>query len=547
MGLVETQKNDAVEKVLAVLRFFALAGVFIFLLNYIATLMNFRHLFGFKITDGFRRSTNYLFLCLGIFIVSRKDPYNYLLKAADEAKRILQHKYFFPVMASVMLLMYWAVIFTDFMAFRLGAWDLGEFDAILENTVNGRMMYDTVQSMNFFGDHFSPILFLTVPLHMLWRSPFMLMIWGPFVLWSSVFILKKLLEEKGHEKWLINLICLMFLNNYMIQNFIGFTLTIYMPLFVLLFWWALRNNKTWLYWTMLLLIFSLKEDTAIYMGGFSLYIFFFEKKRWLAIFTMAASLFWFILTVQYIIPAFAPYGIGHNMVIDYGGWGATPFGIFKGMLSQPLELARRLFAKPYLVLFSTFLFIPLLSVDGILTIAMAWIVTAASFKYWHRNMEYHYGLPLFSFMTVGLLINLDKLVLKLAPRKGITIFLLTAALLMNFGNLKFIKIPFFSGRLHKLLAGIPANSSVKCMNFAYTSIAYSGGKSLINNVTGFNADYLVFRLIDSEWEIDASTSAGLKEKAENYLKNGAYSNMSDIPEYYVLKKIPKPAAYGAKK
>ena len=86
MGLVETQKNDAVEKVLAVLRFFALAGVFIFLLNYIATLMNFRHLFGFKITDGFRRSTNYLFLCLGIFIVSRKDPYNYLLKAADEAQ-----------------------------------------------------------------------------------------------------------------------------------------------------------------------------------------------------------------------------------------------------------------------------------------------------------------------------------------------------------------------------------------------------------------------------------------------------------------------------
>ncbi len=55
-------------------------------------------------------------------------------------------------------------------SFHSNAFDLGEFDQAIWNTLHGRFLYSALESQSILANHFSPILALVVPLYWLWND-----------------------------------------------------------------------------------------------------------------------------------------------------------------------------------------------------------------------------------------------------------------------------------------------------------------------------------------------------------------------------------------
>lgn len=105
-------------------------------------------------------------------------------------------------------MMTYGVIFSGITAFRhhafmTRAWDLGIFTQSLWTTLNAnRFFYHTCElfinpSGSFFGVHFSPILFLVLPLYWLFQTPETLLVLQSFILAFAAIPLYKLAKENG--------------------------------------------------------------------------------------------------------------------------------------------------------------------------------------------------------------------------------------------------------------------------------------------------------------------------------------------------------------
>ena len=100
--------------------------------------------------------------------------------------------------------------FTTYMhyAFKTYAWDLGIYTQALWTTVNlGKPFYYTIElqvnpSGNFLGAHFSPILFLVVPLYALCQSPITLLVLQSFIIGLAAIPIYWIARDKlGSKLW----------------------------------------------------------------------------------------------------------------------------------------------------------------------------------------------------------------------------------------------------------------------------------------------------------------------------------------------------------
>ena len=92
----------------------------------------------------------------------------------------------------IICIMVYTVIFSYFTilrhySFDSGAWDLGTYEQMLWNTINsGRLFWTAPDVINstgfFFGTHFSPILFIILPIYFLYQATETLLVLQSFVI-----------------------------------------------------------------------------------------------------------------------------------------------------------------------------------------------------------------------------------------------------------------------------------------------------------------------------------------------------------------------------
>ncbi len=75
--------------------------------------------------------------------------------------------------------------------------DLGIFKEALWHTLHGRVMYSPAVGYSFFGEHFSPVLFLLVPLYALWPTSACLLTVQTLAVSASAWPLYRLARELG--------------------------------------------------------------------------------------------------------------------------------------------------------------------------------------------------------------------------------------------------------------------------------------------------------------------------------------------------------------
>jgi uncharacterized membrane protein len=212
--------------------------------------------------------------------------------------------------------------------FDFGKFDLGNMTQMVWNTLHGRFLYLT----DYFGSnvprwsmsHVDPILLLFVPVFAIYEHPLTLVFSQVLLVLSSCFIIYKLGILELRSKTSSLLIALSFLFYPSIgyltaqTGFHGVTAVI--PFFLGAFYvfekmfkeksFSVRNLI--IFWVLLVLTMSGKEQIPLYIFLFSIFILVFRRSAEsvkLALATGVVSLIWFILAFFVIIPANAHYRI----------------------------------------------------------------------------------------------------------------------------------------------------------------------------------------------------------------------------------------------
>jgi uncharacterized membrane protein len=177
---------------------------------------------------------------------------HYVRRALEETDRRADRLIFVPIIV-------YTVFFSVYMCymhyiFKTFAWDLGIIEQSLWTTLNsGKIMYSTLEvpfgnpTGNFLGVHFSPILFLVLPIYALYQSPQTLLVFQSFILAIAALPLYWLARDKLHNR----LYGLAFATAYLLNpalhgvNTFDVHLEIFTPVFFLFAFYYLDKGK-WL-------------------------------------------------------------------------------------------------------------------------------------------------------------------------------------------------------------------------------------------------------------------------------------------------------------
>lgn len=307
--------------------------------------------------------------------------------------------------------------------FKTYAWDLGIVTQSLWTTLNsGKVLFSTLEvaygnpSGIFLGVHFSPILFLILPVYAIFQSPQTLLVLQSFILGIAALPLYWIARDKLGNK----LYALAFATAYLLNpalhgvNTYDFHLEIFTPLFMLFAFYYLDKGK-WLK----ALPFIILELTTIEFAPiivFSLGLYFLlkrvienraaklnkatlTKKLVGPVVLMVASVFCLLLAFQ-VMALINPLKEGGTYG-NWSYWGTNVSQVIGNVLRNPAQAVTVMFTpidKPYFVilLFSPILFLPLLAPVELL-IALPWLIVALLSDY----LPYYQPYYQYSALIVG--------------------------------------------------------------------------------------------------------------------------------------------------
>ncbi len=222
--------------------------------------------------------------------------------------------------------------------FDLGKFDLGNMTQMVWNTLHGKFMYLT----DYFGtnlprwamSHVDPILLLVVPFFVVWQHPLTLVIFQLVLVIVSSFLIYAIAKQKLNNDFA----ALFFALAFLFYPAVGFVLawtafhgvTIAIPFFLASFYLfeKMYKNRNFsskqmvLFWTLLVITMSGKEEIPLFVFMFGLFILLFRNVEYtnekefltsrmskLSIKMMVVSVIWFVMAFFVIIPAFSSYRV----------------------------------------------------------------------------------------------------------------------------------------------------------------------------------------------------------------------------------------------
>ncbi len=248
-------------------------------------------------------------------------------------------------------------------AFKTRAWDLGIFNQALWATLKeGRLFYHTTElylnpSGCFFGVHFSPILFLTLPIYALYPSPETLLIFQTIILALASLPLYSIAKNKLNSKpagLLFSTAYLLYPATHWV-NWNDFHVQAFLPLF---FFLALRYmlDEKWIgYFSFIVLALMCEEHVCFITTFLGVYLALRYRKRILPslkhghlwdssilvpLITMVMAIVWFAMTL-WIRDTF--FQINPEFYSEF--LGAPNFTILG--IEDPLQLPLCIILKPY--------------------------------------------------------------------------------------------------------------------------------------------------------------------------------------------------------
>lgn len=319
----------------------------------------------------------------------------------------------------LLLVVVWVTIFGTLALLRhdsLHSWyDLAVYDQTVWNLLHGRLFQDTIQydNPNFLGFHFSPILAALVPLYAVWANARTMLIAQTILLAVTAFPLYWYARSQlGNMLGLV--IVFAFLASPALQyiNLDEFhEIAIATPLLAFATFFLLRRRYIPFLVSVALLLL-VKEEVAIIVAAFGVFLFLFQRKYLLGGFLVVLGVAAFVVITSYVIPFFS--GRGYPIVgYIYGSLGNSLPELLSTIVTHPDKVWATVWTPEKIAfvfhLFVPLVFIPLAGLEvaflSFPTFAYLLIADAGP----RTEITFHYTAPILPFLFFAAVVGLRRL------------------------------------------------------------------------------------------------------------------------------------------
>lgn len=496
---------------------------------------------------------------------------------------------YISILLYTLILSYFAIL--KHYAFMSTAWDLGIYEQTIWSTVNGRLLWYTPEiainpSCNFFGIHFSPILFLVMPAYAIFQTTETLLVLQTFFLALGAVPLYKLAfyETHSHKRALIfDLIYLayppihgMALFDFHVQAFLPF-------LFFSAFYYFKKEEwgKYFLFIILSLMVIEFVSLIVTFFGLYGLWInrrkifqlvrnfnfkgFLFNKSICFSLITAILGIVWFLIAKK-IILSINPSAPPHPNWKNFGDPVHDISGFIFNVLTNPIKTLEAIITpvdQKTIYIFGLFAPVAFLSFLDLpsLMIGFPWFLVAFLSNYppYYVPVGYQYvgfvvpfifisavyGFKRFSILKhrISFIEKIDVAFKGMAikqPWKALSILFFISIIVISYVTILGIRvnIPSISEHKHitrEFISLIPSNASVLTQNDLFPhlsrrSYAYVGGKIARNLTSEFTFDYILVDVM-SFWYDESFASL-----IYNLTKNGGFGVQYASDGLWLLKR-----------
>ena len=278
-------------------------------------------------------------------------------------KTVIRSDYFVLfLIASIYVIIVSTLALSRHYAFRTNAWDLGIYSQSLYSTLNhGKILYYTAELMgnpsgSLFGIHFSPFLFLLVPIYAIYQNPVTLLILRPIAISIGLIPLYWILRDQQlNNKWLTFFLATIYLVYPPITTPLSnFDVEVFLPALFLFAIHYFRKDKLLHSYIFVALALMVNEFVPLIVMAMAVYVFLSHRKEIVnglrsrkltknAIFsiTLLLSGILFFYLASAVITTFNPNALTTKW--EWGELGTSPGEIVINVLTNPAKTINVLF------------------------------------------------------------------------------------------------------------------------------------------------------------------------------------------------------------
>ncbi len=470
--------------------------------------------------------------------------------------------------------------YTIFMhyVFKTYAWDLGIFTQSFWTTVNrGKLFYYTVElnvnpSGSFFGTHFSPILFLVLPIYAIFQSPYTLLVLQTIVLALGAlpvyWIAKKALDDKLSAVGM----AAAYLIYPAVQsvNCFDFHTEAFIPLFFLLTFYYISEQKWFKGLLFAVLTLSTIEFAPILIMFLAFYLILKDAvnrimtRQWMPflrrllfpIMLMIIAVAWFFLA-SYVVDVVNPVkstGLPGNWTY----WGSSLSGVVVNIITHPLQ-ALAFMATPTDKVFYVFgllaplLILPVFSPE--ILFALPWLIAAPLSEYgFYYNLYFQYSAFAIGQLFIAAIFCIRRFsFLNHDKRKNFKIqrviissiliasFLLSVAIspigLPRLGA-RPVNITPHTNLVHDILNMVPGNASVATQNDIFPHVAQREDAYILTWPMPMEVDFILVDMKSSHFYSQSgfSSNVTVEEALEKEVETGNYGLLASADGILLFQK-----------
>ena len=306
-------------------------------------------------------------------------------------------------------------------SFGTNAYDLSIFDYGMYYTMKGQLMCEPFHPYGWgshFAVHFTPILFLVAPLYLLFSGPLFLLHLQVLFVGAAAIPLYLIARRHFSDIRFALLVAGVYLLNRPLLNGVmyDFHPEMLLPLFVFSSYYFLKiHRRPLIFYLFIVLALLIKEDVAVYIFFYGLYLTLWEGERRTGLVVSMLSLMYGAATILLIIPAFrASVGTsgGYEFMGQWAEFGGSIPEIIGHIVSNPGDFIARLPVGPLLVkmaaILASLLFLPLFSRFSLLMVPPLCVALISRIETL-STFGLHYFANLAPFLFLGFLFGLKKI------------------------------------------------------------------------------------------------------------------------------------------
>lgn len=468
-------------------------------------------------------------------------------------KKILQYKFLFVAIFLYIVIVGTVAVLRHYQ-FQTQAWDMGIFEQTMWNTVNGRVMQNSLEEVpNHLGVHMSPFLFLLLPFYIVWQSPYFLIIIQTLALGFGAFPLYFFTKTKLNSNLLAKAVTLSYLLHpsiHSINLFDFHPIAFFVPFVFSAFYFMERKNYFWV-WIFMLLSVSTQEDAALICIFVVLFwltqaIFKIENKRIkinkinkeigeiVALFVFL--LLYFLISVKFIMPFF---GGGLLRLDRYDHLGDSFVELTKNIIKNPGLFFLTIFTmakmKYILLLLLPVALLPLLSMASVFLVLPGVLENILTNYEPQFSGLYQYDAVILSGLYISAVYGLICFIKK----EKVLFYLIIIFSIISFLSLSFVGIKKFPLYLFKrnvqaetfrmIVKQIPDDASIA----AYTNLLPHLSHRKYIKMIGYEDFYTDIVIVDRFDNLGFSSNEHFQQYFDSRVNSGQYK-MTIIDDRYIF-------------